>query len=69
MGQPKQTDREPTSATDGGCAKGMPRNVFTPSFDVPMNVPSSSVTMVGVEYVARAAKTEAVAAQRAKSFA
>ena len=58
-----------TSITDGGCAKGMPRNVFTPPFDVPINVPLSSVTMGGVAYVVGAAKTVAVAAQTVKSFA
>ena len=57
------------STTDGGCAKGIPRNVFTLLFDVPMNVPSSSVTMGGVAYVVGAAKAVAMAAQTAKSFA
>ena len=58
-----------TSTTDGGCAKGIPRNVFTLLFDVPRNVPWSSVTMGGVAYAVGAAKTVAVAAQTAKSFA
>ena len=60
---------ELTSATNGGCAKGMPRNMFTPSFDVPMNVPLSSVTMEGVSLDVGEARTVAVAAPRAKSFA
>ena len=56
-----------TSTTNGGCAKGMPRNEFTLPFDVPMNVPLSSVTMGGVVYVVGAAKTVVVAAQTATS--
>jgi hypothetical protein len=49
----------------------MPRNVFTPLFDVPINVPLSRVTMGGVAYVVGlgAARTMAVAVQRVKSFA
>jgi hypothetical protein len=43
--------------------------MFTPSFDVPMNVPSPSVTIGGVAYRVGTAKTVAVAAQRATSFA
>jgi hypothetical protein len=50
----------------------MPRNVFTPSFDVPMNVPLSRVAMGGVAlaYVVElgAPKAVAAAAQRVKSF-
>ena len=58
-----------TSTTDGGCAKGMPRNSFTPLADVPTNVPWSSVTMGGVVYIVGAAKTVAVAAQMATTAA
>jgi len=57
------------STTDGGFAKGMPRNLFTPSAVVPMNLPLSSVTIGGVAYIVGAAKTVAVAAQMAISDA
>jgi len=53
------------STTDGGFAKGMPRNLFTPSAIVPMNLPLSSVTIGGMAYIVGAAKTVAVAAQMA----
>ena len=58
-----------TSTTNGGCAKGMPRNEFTLPFDVPMNVPLSSVTTGGVVYDVGEARTVAVAMPRATSFA
>lgn len=34
-----------TSATNGGCAKGMPRNQFVLLTTVPMNLPLSRVTI------------------------
>ena len=51
------------STTNGDCAKGMPRNMFTPSFDVPMNVPLPSVTVGGLSYDVGSARTVAVAAE------
>ena len=57
---------EPKSTTDGGCAKGMPRNLFTPPAVAPKKVPSSSVT---IGPPGCAAKTVAVAAQMITSDA
>lgn len=38
-------EAKPKSITHGGCAKGIPRNLFVPLAVVPMNVPLSSVTI------------------------
>ena len=43
--------------------------MFTPSFDLPMNVPLSSVTVGGLSYDVGSARTVAVAKPRATSFA
>ena len=60
---------EPKSTTDGGCAKGIPRNLFVPLTVVPMNVPPSSVTIGLITSVEGAAKTVAVSTQTATSDA
>jgi hypothetical protein len=55
---------EAKSTTDGGCAKGIPRNLFVPLAVVPVNRPLSSETIGPVAGVGEeAAKTVAAAAQ------
>ena len=51
-------------ATHGGCAYGMPRNLFTPLDVEPINVPLSSVT--AVEGVVGLANTVETTAHRVK---
>ena len=59
---------EPKSTTDGGCAKGMPRNLFVPFAPVPVNRPLSSVTVGAVGGIGvYVAKTVPAAAQIATS--
>ena len=57
------------SSTDGGCAKGMPRNLLVPLAVVPMNVPLSSVTIGKEVCVEGAARTVTVTTQTATSKA
>ena len=52
-----------TSTTNGGRAKGIPRNVFTPLAVLPMKVPSSRMTVGLVAGIVGVAKTVAVMAQ------
>jgi hypothetical protein len=55
------------SSTDGGYAKGMPRNTFVPLAVFPMKVPSSSVTIGEVVFVEGEARTVAVVTKTATS--
>jgi hypothetical protein len=50
--------------TYGGCANGMPRNLFMPSDVVPINAPLSSVTVE--EAISKLANTVGITAQRVK---
>ena len=59
---------KPKSTTDGGCAKGMPRNLFVPFAVVPVNRPLSSVTLGAVGGVGvKVAKTVVAAVHIATS--
>jgi hypothetical protein len=54
------------NVTYGGCANGMPRNLFMPSDVVPINVPLSSVAVGDSEAISKLANIMGITAQRVK---
>ena len=62
----EEVDFEQRSSTDGGRAKGMPRNLFVPLAVFPTNVPLSRVTTGQVLSVEGETKTVVIATQTEK---